>query len=1788
MTTARRFGRVPVLATAAALALAGIGTPTMPSVAAQDACPSEVEPNDRPEQAPALAGEVCLTGSLVEQPDQDLFLWEVAPEDGLTTWAFTVRGVPTTITSAHVFRLPDPVVYPIVDVPEVFRADSDAHLGTPPVTTEARLAPGTYLVGISRGDAGFNQALTDDREYELRIARTGAIPPTGDVEPNDDPTSATPVSGGFALSGDLAGSNDVFRWTLSPEEASRPWRLEAVTSMGAALHVALATAAAEHLVGANDLPDGTLAIHDLRLPAGDYLVTVLGPMEGAQPYVLRAVEVTDPDIDPEPNDSTAHAVPLDPTTLAARGRLAFDGDVDRYLLDVDAALASVHLDISLSWSDGSYRSFCVSTEAATTIGCPGGEGSAALEALVLPVGRYLIDVAGTPSLDDRYELRIVPGAAAAADQEAEPNDLPDTATPWDPTVIMHGTAAGTDVDTYRIHIDGPPLLWRLDVAGTGISSLAWLRPDLTPLGSAAYASDGSRASIDDLYLIPGDHVLSIQANGGYELALTEQGEPVAGSELEPNDDSGHAEPIRIGAARTGRLPTTGDWDLYRFTLTAPTHVVLRFQAPPDSAVELGLWIGLEPVIGRSARPGELVEEDLALPPADYELQLHSIQPSRETYSLTLEWADPFALADDQEPNDSIHEARPLPATLEADGTARSVPDEDWYQLPLLGTPGSLRIRAEGEQVSISLTDGGQSFDLQRQGDQVTYIADGLPTDVPLYLDVTASAPYRLSVSGSGLDPQREPTSPRIDLELVTRTDAVAAFRRESQHVSGTLSIASTAATDLDLTLDGTTSGWGWVVRPEPSQVRVPAGATVAVPVTLDVPRDAWSREPVRVTVRARDATGGQRTTSIDLMVDPEVEPVEPGSEWTIPDAMLGGLDVAAAVLGAVPGGTVDPVQEQALYDGVTADGVGFAIGNGILPVDLDVDLAGDQPIPVAGTIVHPEGVVSSLSPYPREFDLLLSADGTDWQVALSGELAPLPVDQAFALPEPVDARFARLRIRSKYGLTSNVLSLAEWKVVAVPGTTPTSEALDIADPALGGHIVWMDPWFADRWGVLARILDADRTRETTGDTGRGELTMLLAFQDDRAAQVTELGWVDPDGSDPAARLETVAVEVSLDSPLGPWRSVGTWALHRAEDGSVAPYPLPPGTWARYVKLTALIPPSAVEIDTLELPGTVRVMERISDQEYRSVLGEWGDASPSGPYEWLVPPADAGPVGSDAGDTTETATTLPSATAVRDRVQFEVDEDWFALTVPDGQDTLSISIAAQPTQAVEPTLRDAAGVEVPLTQVPRDAGTASWIAVVRPGETYRLRVGQPVFSSVVTFDTSGSLAFWVPRIMSALRTFAAGVQRGREAVMIMPFEEEPLLKEWSDDPDALRRAVDGFTGGGSSAAVTAMLDAAALLGDRTGIHAIFVIHDAEDVSSYLTPQLWQAFGRVRPVVFSVLVSNLGPAVARDVFQDWAAPDGGFYQYATTQGDMDKALARMAAWLRRPADYSLAWTAADVEHPPPEPGGLSVVPRTDPGGDPGRIPIAGGTAVEIILDTSGSMLDKVGKKRRIDIAKAVLTDLVTEGLPAGTPLALRVFGDARDVCGTRLAVPLGPLDPARVVGLVRGVRVVRAADTPIGAAIGAVAGDLADDAGTRIVLLITDAEEVWPHPDLCGRDPAEAIEALRAAGVEVRLDIVGFGLTGRRAKAQLRRWAELGGGEYVDAADQRQLAARITQALRAPFRVLDASGTVVATGTVGGEAVSLPPGSYRVEVLTEPPIVFQDVVIESAGSVRLTLP
>jgi hypothetical protein len=262
---------------------------------------------------------------------------------------------------------------------------------------------------------------------------------------------------------------------------------------------------------------------------------------------------------------------------------------------------------------------------------------------------------------------------------------------------------------------------------------------------------------------------------------------------------------------------------------------------------------------------------------------------------------------------------------------------------------------------------------------------------------------------------------------------------------------------------------------------------------------------------------------------------------------------------------------------------------------------------------------------------------------------------------------------------------------------------------------------------------------------------------------------------------------------------------------------------------------------------------------------------------------------------------------------------------------------------------------------------------------------------------------------------------------------------------------------------------------------------------------------------------------------------------------------------------------------EPGAIRVVTR----GDGDALPPNASGAVEIIFDTSGSMLQPMGDQLRIDVAKDVLTDLVTTKLPAGTQTALRVFGTVPGSCETSLAIPLGPLDPVSSASTVASIQAIDEVRTPLGASLEAAGADLQEVEGPRLIVLITDGEET------CDGDPGAVISALAAQGVDVRVNIVGFAINDPQIEGTLAAWAEQGGGQYFAAADAEDLGTALIQALQPTFDVQDSDGFTVGTGIVNGDAVPVPPGRYTVVVNTAPPTTIERVVVTPGKTTEVEL-
>ena len=190
--------------------------------------------------------------------------------------------------------------------------------------------------------------------------------------------------------------------------------------------------------------------------------------------------------------------------------------------------------------------------------------------------------------------------------------------------------------------------------------------------------------------------------------------------------------------------------------------------------------------------------------------------------------------------------------------------------------------------------------------------------------------------------------------------------------------------------------------------------------------------------------------------------------------------------------------------------------------------------------------------------------------------------------------------------------------------------------------------------------------------------------------------------------------------------------------------------------------------------------------------------------------------------------------------------------------LDLAVTSPATAGLALTLYDGTGAVVELTEgLSTDPTTAHYTAQVEPGATYRVLVEQPPFSTAFIYDTSGSLGTYLSYISSALRGFASDVTPGEEAVWIAPFEDPPLLREWSDDVYAIQDAVAGVASvSGSSGAEASLIAATEELQARKGAKAILVVTDAETSTYPLMGDLWSSFAAVRPVVFAVHVAGGG--------------------------------------------------------------------------------------------------------------------------------------------------------------------------------------------------------------------------------------------------------------------------------------------------------------------------------------------
>ncbi|MEM7278477.1 MAG: VWA domain-containing protein, partial [Pseudomonadota bacterium] len=1279
----------------------------------------------------------------------------------------------------------------------------------------------------------------------------------------------------------------------------------------------------------------------------------------------------------------------------------------------------------------------------------------------------------------------------------------------------------------------------------------------------------SQTRFDDLSL-NGEFLLSISPVAkmatavNYKLQASPARVTSRNFETEPNDRWEDTIALTTASPLAGKLQAN-DKDAFAFVVDGPRQL-WRIVAQGDTVASLELQSASGITLqNRSANNGAAIMENLQLPQGNYRVRLTSNRKDRTPdYTLALttlgETAE-VALSEiapqsgvknlegdiEAEPNDSIGQAQRLRFDSKHVGSLGKG-DTDMYRFFL---PGHGRVRLE----AIPPADGKLRLNIGKSatvlspelGEMAVFEGDLLPGDhyVRLRSFPAGTGLYQLTMKQ--LDPltDQQRSLDGVSVKLKTDIREVSAYVPQGQQLSVQMTVSNQSGVSQALEVIANSSAYTWRAEPGVKRFNLGPGQARTMQIPVQILGDVRDDQPVMLSMGVQNSAGKSASGSVVVAGVCGAPPVNGKRLWSIPNEPLGRVNAASLGLGAT---VVSPRRRDVdAFDEVVSRSRGAW---GRTDDTITVDLAGDVELNVIGTIIHPTGS-GERGIQLKEFEMLTSTDGVNFDLVYEGALSADAAEQSFVFGRAVNAKFAQIRFKSAHN-GGDRMGLGEWKViVAEPAHEVTDSLIDIANADLGGYDVYSAPFVGGNC-----CHDSFSTTKADGQFKKTaeSYEWVMAFRDNRAARIQELRWVDePTRRHVAQDIQQVAVAVSLKGPMGPWDELGTWEIKREKDGSN--WSLDAPRWARYVRFSA---PALETGKVPNVPQHIQIIEQAADENYASAIGEWGYTSRAAVYEQVQPTSrHSQKAHADAPDTRSRARPLGASTPASGTVLVGDDVDWYAIDVPPGNNELVIRLEGEPSIDFAYEIQDESGAPVEILERLGEGQTE--LTIAGASGRYFVKLFEPPRSIIFSWDTSGSVGPFYNVIDQTMKAFANGVHRGREEVNLQPFNDpnpEFLLEDWSGDTGIVSSGIVNAERKFSSSNVeNALQFSSQALKEREGTRAVLLITDAETDGYALTDGLWRSLNKSRPRVFSFEISSSGSQTAQNLMQSYADVNNGFYDQALSVGDLQIGFDRATCMLRRPKAYRISASTSAVE--PPEDGRLLV--------EFDNSSSVAADAVEVILDASGSMYQKLDGQFRYEIAKDVLDDLIQNTLPDDIGFALRVFGNREaNVCRTDLEVELAPLDRNAARGAVAAIKPQEFAYTPIADSLAQVATDLQDASGRKTVVLVTDGEES------CDGDVEATIEALIAKGIDVQLNVIGFDFDAVDkdvAREQFREWAALGGGEYFDATNAKELGESLKLAVQASshYEILNSRREVVRSEIPYGTEVALPPGRYTVRAI-----------------------
>lgn len=256
--------------------------------------------------------------------------------------------------------------------------------------------------------------------------------------------------------------------------------------------------------------------------------------------------------------------------------------------------------------------------------------------------------AGNP--DQPYEI-LTEQIPYQGTSEFEPNDQRADATPFEHEAISGTIAPEGDADWFKVTVkdEGKQLLHASVTGVDGLDLVLTLADSLgTPLAVVDNMGKGQPETLTGYGVTKGDYYLVVSEKSGrranpnqsYSLAKTITAWQ-EGLEFEPNNSTGTAQAVTVGASVDGYLAPKGDVDYYQFNVYQKGGVLFELAGVPNVKFAAALFDQeFKPVENWTApKAGESLTFERALEPGTYFVKIsgsNDVENNvRDKYSLRL-------------------------------------------------------------------------------------------------------------------------------------------------------------------------------------------------------------------------------------------------------------------------------------------------------------------------------------------------------------------------------------------------------------------------------------------------------------------------------------------------------------------------------------------------------------------------------------------------------------------------------------------------------------------------------------------------------------------------------------------------------------------------------------------------------------------------------------------------------------------------------------------------------------------------------------------------------------------------------------------------------------------------------------------------------------------------------------------------------------------------------------------------------------------------------------------------